>query len=298
MLKNQRAAYFYAIVAIFFWSTVATAFKISLQYVSPLQLLFYASLVSTLIIGIFIIFNRNKLVKFSKHQIFYSSLLGLINPFIYYLVLFKAYDLLPAQIAQPLNYSWPIVLSVFSVLFLHQKFRFRLLISIIISFIGIILLSLSRSSAQSGHFSFLGIFLALASAFIWATYWILNMKRDYPIFEGLFLNFSFGTMYSLILILSLHNSIVLPNLKLIFSLAYVGTFEMGLTFIFWFKALSYSTNTSKISNLIYISPFLSLVFIHYILGEVIRINTIYGLTFIIAGIFIQSIKRRENFEKE
>ncbi|NWH06613.1 hypothetical protein [Desulfobacter latus] len=33
-------------------------------------------------------------------------LFGAINPFAYYLVLLQAYDLLPAQQAQPLNYSY------------------------------------------------------------------------------------------------------------------------------------------------------------------------------------------------
>jgi drug/metabolite transporter (DMT)-like permease len=65
---------------------------------------------------------------------------------------------------------------------------------------------------------------------------------------------------------------------------------MGITFIFWFKALKLSDNTSKVSNYIYISPFVSLVFIHYIVGETIEITTLYGLALIISGILIQSIK--------
>jgi drug/metabolite transporter (DMT)-like permease len=73
---------------------------------------------------------------------------------------------------------------------------------------------------------------------------------------------------------------------------------MSVTFIFWFKALSYSENTSKTSNLIYISPFISLIFIHHILGERINMSTLYGITFIVIGILIQSInKKGEKYEK-
>ncbi|MFC1705901.1 hypothetical protein ACFL59_03650 [Planctomycetota bacterium] len=45
---NQRAAYAYALATVVPWSTVATAFKLTLRYLDPLQLLLYASLVSTL----------------------------------------------------------------------------------------------------------------------------------------------------------------------------------------------------------------------------------------------------------
>ena len=38
--------------------------------------------------------------------------MGLFNPFLYYLVLFKAYDLLEAQEAGTLNYIWPIRFGV------------------------------------------------------------------------------------------------------------------------------------------------------------------------------------------
>ena len=49
------------------------------------------------------------------------------------------------------------------------------------------------------------------------------------------------------------------------------------------------------SNLIFISPFLSLVFIYFILGEVILPSTYVGLVLIIAGLWLQQkkVKQRE-----
>ena len=48
-ISNQNKAYFFAATAIFFWSTVATAFKLSLEYLEPVQLVFYATIFSVLI---------------------------------------------------------------------------------------------------------------------------------------------------------------------------------------------------------------------------------------------------------
>ncbi len=44
--------------------------------------------------------------KLGKKEWHYFALLGLLNPVAYYLVLFKAYDLLPAHVAQPINYTY------------------------------------------------------------------------------------------------------------------------------------------------------------------------------------------------
>ena len=65
---------------------------------------------------------------------------------------------------------------------------------------------------------------------------------------------------------------------------------MGITFLFWLKAMQNTSNTVKIANLIFLSPFLSLIYIYFILHEAIYISTIIGLIFIILGLLIQQNK--------
>ena len=68
---------------------------------------------------------------------------------------------------------------------------------------------------------------------------------------------------------------------------YIGLFEMGITFLIWMTALEWSTTTARISNMIFLSPFLSLIFVHLILGEDITMSTVTGLIMIISGILTQ-----------
>jgi drug/metabolite transporter (DMT)-like permease len=68
---------------------------------------------------------------------------------------------------------------------------------------------------------------------------------------------------------------------------YLGIFEMGLTFVLWLYALKYASTTAKVSNLIYLSPFISLIIIHFAVGERILMSTVVGLGFITAGIILQ-----------
>ena len=62
---------------------------------------------------------------------------------------------------------------------------------------------------------------------------------------------------------------------------------MGIPFVLWLKALNYSRTTAGVSNLIYLSPFISLIIIHFIVGEVILLSTVAGLSFIVGGIVWQ-----------
>jgi drug/metabolite transporter (DMT)-like permease len=74
----------------------------------------------------------------------------------------------------------------------------------------------------------------------------------------------------------------------ILGATYIGIFEMGMTFLLWLTALSKTEKTNKISQLVYISPFLSLILISIILGETILLSSFVGLIFIITGIVFQS----------
>ncbi len=104
-LTKQTKSYLYTASAIMLWSTVASAFKFALRDLDYVKLLFYAS--ATSLVSLFIIIliqGKFKLLLGQFRQALpHSLILGLINPTLYYLVLFKAYSLLPAQEAQPLN---------------------------------------------------------------------------------------------------------------------------------------------------------------------------------------------------
>jgi drug/metabolite transporter (DMT)-like permease len=81
----------------------------------------------------------------------------------------------------------------------------------------------------------------------------------------------------------------IPNLNGILGAAYIGLFEMGITFLIWLKALKLSKTTANIANLVYLVPFFSLVVIYFVVSENILFSTIIGLIFIIGGIILQKL---------
>jgi len=289
-MKNQEKAYLFALLTVLLWSTVASAFKLSLRFLDPVRLLLYASAVSSLVLSLVLIGQGriSVIFSYSRAQYLHSLKLGILNPFLYYIILFKAYELLPAQVAQPLNYTWALTLAYLSIPLLGQKIRLREIIAGIICYLGVIVISTRGSMVSFSSFNPLGIALALASTVIWALSWIFNTKDERDPVAGLLLSFLFGLPFIFIASLFAPGPWI-PDYRGLLGAAYVGIFEMGITFVFWLHALRLSKNTARVGILVFMSPFLSLVFIHVFVGEEILPATLIGLLFIVAGLMIQGM---------
>lgn len=290
MIKDQKKAYLYAMLAVLAWSTVATAFKISLRHLNFVELLLIASFSSTICL-FFILTVQKKiplLKSLRKTDFLYSFVLGSLNPFLYYLIVFKAYALLPAQQAQPLNLIWGVVIVILSAPILKQKIRSRTLIALLISFSGVVIISTEGNFSHLHIKSPLGVGLALGSSLIWSLYWLLNTKDKLDPLIRLFLNFCCGTVFTFLFLISFY-PIRIPAAAGILGAVYSGIFEMGITYYVWLKAMKLSRTTAGISILIYIMPFISFVFIHLFVGEEILLASVFGLVLIVAGILFQKL---------
>ncbi|MDN7130426.1 DMT family transporter [Pseudidiomarina sp. 1APR75-15] len=288
LVKNQKRALAFGIAAVGLWSTVATAFKIALTYLSPLHLLFLAALISTLIFFLLLMWQgrfRETMALGRQRWLFYC-LQGLLNPFIYYWVLFAAYDQLPAQQAQAINYTWAITMALLAVPMLQQRLSLRELVAMVVAYAGVVLI------ATGGHWDFsqtnwLGIGLALLSTLLWASYWLINTKNtDAPI-PAMFWCFAFGTIALAVAVALDPRPLPWTEWRAWLAAGYVGMFEMGVTFLLWLTAMRTAEKTSQLSMLIFLSPFISLLLIYSILGEVIQVTTVIGLSLICLGLYLQ-----------
>ncbi|MDE2925900.1 MAG: DMT family transporter [Acidobacteriota bacterium] len=281
-------AWLYALSAVFLWSTVASVFKLTLRHVDVIHLLLISSW--TAFLALFLVLaaqgKASLLRRLTGRELLRSAGLGALNPYLYYLVLFKAYSLIPAQEALALNYTWPVVLVLLSVPLLGQRIGARSVGAILVSFVGVILIATRGNLGALSVSHPLGSSLALGSSLVWALFWILNLRdRRDPVLK-LFLSFGFGSLFILATVL-LAEGIRFPNWPGLLGGIYSGLFEMGLTFLLWLKALGLASTTARVSNLVFLSPFLSLVFIRVLIGEPILASTLAGLVLIICGILLQ-----------
>lgn len=290
--QSERSALIYGLAAVLLWSTVATAFKITLQEFSPIQMLLMASLVSVAVLLVICLLKGilNQLGSTFLSNPKYFILLGLINPFAYYLILFKAYDLLPASQAQPLNYSWAITLTLMAAFFLGHNIRKQDWFACSLGYLGVLIIATKGDLLELSFDSPLGVCLALLSTLLWASYWILNAKNKANPILVVLLGFLVSLPFSGALAWYEGLSWNSISFKGWLAVSYVGLFEMGITFVLWLTALKKTNNTARVSNLIFLSPFISLILLSQIIGETIYPSTIIGLILILLGLAIQQIK--------
>ncbi|MBQ2435720.1 MAG: DMT family transporter [Bacteroidaceae bacterium] len=285
-MKENNKAIALAMAAVLSWSTVATAFKIALTHLTHFEMLLVASITSLIIFALVLTIQRKwgEVKTLSRRMWGYFALLGLLNPMAYYLVLFKSYDLLPAQVAQPVNYIWPVLLVILLAVFTRQAIPAKKYIGMLVSLGGLIIISAGGKQIGDTAISASGLILGIMSAFLWATYWMVNNKNkdraDATV--ACFMSFLFGSIY--LVAIAMVIGVNLNTLPGILSGMYVGAFEMGIPFICFGLAIRKTTNPALINQLCYLSPFLSLFFVSTILGEQIVPTTYIGLILIVAGI--------------
>ncbi len=271
-----------------FWSTSATAFELTLRYMDVFQLLFYAVVTSTLILGACLkaCGKFNAVFGLKPREYGFYAGLGFLNPFMYYLMVVKAYDLLPAQMVQPINYTWVITLSILAVPLLKQTFGKIQMAATLISYAGVVVISTGTGGGPGEPMNYFGVFLAVGCTLIWALYWIFNIKSQQDPVVAIFLNGFFSLPFLALSCLAF-SSFAVPHARGLLGAVWIGCFELGFAFISWITALKLSENTGRVANLIFLTPFVSLVFIHEILGETIYPETFMGLFLILLGIGFQ-----------
>lgn len=284
-MTADRRAILYGIGAVGLWSTVATAFKVALGHMSPLTLMWIASLVSWAVIGVLVL-RRGQLREALSHGWRTAAWAGLMNPVAYYLVLFAAYDRLPGQEAMALNYTWALTMAFLAVPILGQRLTRMDVLAGLIAYSGVWVIATRGRVLDVDFADPLGVGLALVSTLIWALYWLLNTRDRRAPLVAQWQNFSVGVpVLTLILLLG-------PEVEWIGATGlaagiYVGLFEMGIAFVLWQLAMRTVSRTARISNLIFLSPPISLVLLFFIVGEPILPSTLLGLVLILGGLGLQ-----------
>jgi drug/metabolite transporter (DMT)-like permease len=282
-MNRERQAFVCALLAVLLWSTVATGFKLGLAVLQPLQLLLLGTLVSAAVFIIAATVKRSW--RIDRRHVIEAACLGTVNPFLYYIVLFEAYKRLPAQIAQPLNYTWAITLAVLAIPVLGQRLAARTIAGILVSYGGVVILLLQDEFTALPRADRLGVALALGSTVLWAGYWLLNARSQSNPITLMALSFVIA-LPLVVTACALGPGFPSITWRSIFYGAWVGLIEMGVTFLLWQRAMRLTGHVAKIGQMIFLSPFVSLLLISTVLGESIHTTSILGLLIIVAGLIL------------
>jgi len=287
-MKNK--AYLFALMASLLWGSSAAIVKLLLKNLNNLQILLYASLFASISLFLIVLFQKKlSIIKnYTKKDYLRFAYMGFLGVFLYYFFLYLALTYLKAQEAFIINYLWPIMIVIFAVPILKEKFTIKKIIAIIISFIGVIIIA-TQGNIQQLHFAKpLGVLFAIIAALSYGLFSVLGKKQNDEKTTSMMFYYIFTFLYTLVAVLIFSFIPQTTGLQ-ISGLLWTGVVTSGGAFLLWFLALKYG-DTTKIANIAFLTPFFSLIYIYFLLGEKIQMYSVVGLIFICIGIFVQNYK--------
>lgn len=214
-----------------------------------------------------------------------TLMVGIYGLFGFHFLLFMALRNAPAVEANLINYLWPLGMVVMAPLFLKDVvLHTRHIVAALIGFAGAAIAILGRggsANAVEGFHS--GYLIALASAFVWASYSLLT--RRLPVFPtsavGGFAAVS--GLLSLVCHVLLEPAIAL-TLQDMVLVCILGLGPLGGAFFLWDAAIKLG-DTRRIGLLAFATPILSTVLLLVTTGQPLQWNVAIAAALVVGAAF-------------
>lgn len=281
-------------LTILLWSATPAVAKLALGELSNYQLLFYTSIVGAISLFLVNLFQGklHLLAQYTKRDYLIMFGMGFVGIFLYYVFLYGAFALAPAGQVNVVNYLWPVFIILFSIPILRERFNFKTILAIGVSFIGaLIAFTQGNISAFSGEHA-TGYLLAAIGALCYGLFSVVGKKLEYEKFSSMLVYYIAASVLIIPTSLAISGFEIPKSLTTIIAILALGGIMNSIAFVFWFKALKIG-HTHKTANLIYSVPFLAMIWTYFLNGEQFSIASVIGLALIVTGIFIQLTNRDE-----
>ena len=283
----MKKPYLYAFTAIAFWSTTATVSKLLLHSFTTIQMLAGCSAVAAVFLFAVNLFAGKLMVlkTYRLRDYLITAGVGLLGTFFYNMFLVFGIDKMLASQAMIVNYLWPMMAVLAGCILLKEKMTVRKAVAVGMSFLGVVLVTSNGQLSGFTGGNLLGAFFCVLAAISYGLFVVLNKRLSYEASVSMMLYYVVSAVIAVACMLVSGN---LPELGGVQSLGllWIGLGDYAIAYVSWALAMK-AGQTAKIANLAYITPFLSLVVAHFVLGDPITLWSIGGLAVIVAGIFLQ-----------
>lgn len=286
----MKKEYLFAATTIFFWGSSAAVNALLLQSLSTMTVLFYTSIIAVIFLAVYnLITGRMALLKeISGRDLFMMAGIGTLGTFMYNGLLYYGMTLMKAQQAFIINYLWPIMVVVFSCIILGQKMTLRKGASLLLSFFGVAVVATEGDLTGLGNVNLIGTAACILAAVCYGLYSVLTMKVHHDKFVAMMIYYGTCAVISTIVLAAGGG---FPALKMGAwpGILWDGILVYGVAYTTWALALDLG-DTAKMSNLAYLTPFVSLVWIYFLIGEPIDWSSYVGLALILLGVVLQIVR--------
>jgi drug/metabolite transporter (DMT)-like permease len=269
-------------VAIAFWSSAFTGIRAALQDYSPGHLALLRFLLAS---ATLIAYSTIKHAPLPSHRdIPKIMIIGFLGITVYHITLNYGEISVTAGAASLLISSTPAVTALLSTIFLKEKMSKWGWTGVATSFFGVFLVTLGEGQGLQLNF---GAILVLTAAIATSAYFVLQkpLLKKYDALSMTTYIICAGTLFMLIFLPGLPQSILSAPIYSTLTVAYLGILPGALAYVTWTQALS-KAPASLVSNFLYLSPVLAIFVAWALLNEIPSMISLIGGGFAILGVMI------------
>lgn len=291
-MNEIKKALFLTVSAGILWGSSFPAIKIGLKFIDVYMFAFLRFFSASAIMFIILLFTRNLDLKFAKRRILY---LGILNGFAYLLQYVGMTFTTASKSSLLVNLS-AIWVAIISWLVLKERFGNKKLLGIILSIIGIFLVTTNLNFLELTKGMFFGDILVLFSGVGWAFFITFNKKFIADTENALqFMSWVlFATVLPLIPFISLSGNISLNlPIEAWIVIAYTAILCWIVPYFLWLKGLKHISPTTS-TVILLTSIIVAIIISYFILGEGFTLVSGIGALLILLAIVLVSLEKQLN----
>ncbi len=284
--------YMAALIPMIIWGFSFVGMKIMYEVYQPFSTVFLRLLISSILLWIIARMMRISETIQAKDKILFI-LLTFFEPFCYFLG--ESYGVLytPATLASVIIATIPVFTPLAAWIVLKERITFRAIAGILISFIGVIIMSVNKDLSFSAPLK--GIALLFFAVFSGIGYGIIVRKlaHSYSPITIVKMQNTFGALLFLPLVFLVESGAfitVVPSTKIIITLVLLAVFASTITFILFTMAVR-GLGISKANIFTNTIPVFTAIFAFILVGESFSFQKVIGMVVVIGGLFLAQIKK-------
>lgn len=291
---NESSALFMIIISVIFWACAFPLIKVGLTGLSPENLAILRLFLASLIFLAFYLLRPTMFSRLNRKDIPVLFVLGFTGISVYHLGLNYGEQYVSAGAASLIIATIPIYVVILAVIFLKEHVSLKIGLGIIISLLGVVVISLWGNPETVIEINYiLGALAVVIAAFVGSVYTIVGKKllQRYNGFSLTAYAFLFGNLGLIVFVRgSLFEEVSSLSLEVWAAVIFLACFPTVIAYSLWYIVLQVKS-ASELSVFLYITPVLSTLISTLFFGEKITVYYILGGMLIIGGLYIVNKKK-------
>ena len=290
LLQSKIMPYIIAALVVFFWGSAFPAVRYTLQYYSPEAIMLFRFIVASAVLLAYCIWKKVPLPKKRDLPLYTAS--GFIGLFLYMWTFTAGTAFVSAGISSFLISTSPIFTILFAIFFLKEKTSFIIWVGVIVSFLGLTIISFTQVEDMQLNF---GVILLLAASIFTSLYTIIQkyLVRNYTSMQASAYSVVIGTIFMFIFFPTLAREFPHAPLSANLVIVYLGIFPAAIAYYFWTLALSRAKKTVYVTSFLYLIPFIAIIMAYVWLGEEMSSLALLGGVIIVVGMIITNLTKEK-----